>query len=265
MHRTEGQNPDVSLGYNIFKDGPPGTTVTDDWLNAVQEEIIKVITDGGLSPLTAATDTRVQLSAAIAARITATLAATPATELARGIIELATTAEVIAGTDSVRAVTPAGAAARVPAGCMLWWPTETPPTGWLFRNGAAISRSTYAALYAVIGTTYGVGDGATTFNLPDDRGRFMRAWADGQTTDPDRAARTNSGGGVTGDHVATLQADELESHKHTLTFLPSTAGSGNYPHPASTGGSYASDVSVSLTGGNETRPLNRAYLPIIKY
>jgi microcystin-dependent protein len=46
------------------------------------------------------------------------------------------------------------------------------PVGWLVRNGAAVSRSTYAALFAVIGTMYGAGDGVNTFNLPDDRGSW---------------------------------------------------------------------------------------------
>jgi microcystin-dependent protein len=48
----------------------------------------------------------------------------------------------------------------------------TPPTGWLACDGAAVSRSTYAALFALIGTTYGAGDGSTTFNLPNLYGRF---------------------------------------------------------------------------------------------
>jgi hypothetical protein len=52
------------------------------------------------------------------------------------------------------------------------------PTGWLKANGAAVSRTTYVDLFTAIGTTFGVGDGSTTFNLPDLRGRFTRNWAD---------------------------------------------------------------------------------------
>lgn len=51
------------------------------------------------------------------------------------------------------------------------WFTGTAPTGWLLCNGDAVSRTTYAALFAVIGTTFGTGDGSTTFNVPDFRGR----------------------------------------------------------------------------------------------
>jgi microcystin-dependent protein len=57
-------------------------------------------------------------------------------------------------------------------GSMQMWPTATAPTGYLLCAGAAVSRVTYATLYALIGTTYGVGDGSTTFNLPDLRGRM---------------------------------------------------------------------------------------------
>ena len=61
-----------------------------------------------------------------------------------------------------------GAAALVsPAGELKMWPTATAPTGFLLCTGAAVSRTIYAALFAVIGTTFGAGDGTTTFNLPD--------------------------------------------------------------------------------------------------
>jgi hypothetical protein len=61
---------------------------------------------------------------------------------------------------------------------------QTPPAGTLAANGAAVSRVAYAALFAVIGTTYGAGDGVNTFNLPDDRGNFSRAWDNGRGIDP---------------------------------------------------------------------------------
>lgn len=65
MHRTEGTNNDVSSGVSLFKNGPPGTTVPGDWLNSVQEELVNVIVQAGISPLTAATDTRNQLYQAL--------------------------------------------------------------------------------------------------------------------------------------------------------------------------------------------------------
>ncbi|HCM6673365.1 tail fiber protein [Klebsiella pneumoniae] len=63
---------------------------------------------------------------------------------------------------------------------------STAPTGWLKANGDAVSRTTYAALFAAIGTTFGAGDGSTTFNLPDLRGEFIRGWDDGRGVDPQR-------------------------------------------------------------------------------
>ncbi|HAX91245.1 MAG TPA: hypothetical protein DCY07_03430, partial [Rhodospirillaceae bacterium] len=96
------------------------------------------------------------------------------------------------------------------------WPTETVPAGYLECRGQAVDRVAYADLFAVIGTTYGVGDGSTTFNLPDYRGEFLRGWAHGTTNDPDKATRTNSGGGVTGDHVGTKQTSALATHTNSV-------------------------------------------------
>jgi microcystin-dependent protein len=63
-------------------------------------------------------------------------------------------------------------ASGVPTGVLTMWSTGTAPSGWLLCNGAAVSRTTYAALFAVIGTTFGAGDTTTTFNLPDYRDRM---------------------------------------------------------------------------------------------
>lgn len=92
------------------------------------------------------------------------------------------------------------------------------PEGWLKRNGANVSRTTYAKLFAVIGTRYGAGDGVTTFNVGDSRGVFLRALDDGRGLDP---ART----------LGSLQQGQNLSHTHTA----STAGAGNHGHSAWTG------------------------------
>ena len=96
------------------------------------------------------------------------------------------------------------------------WPAGTIPSGYLECDGSAVSRTTYATLFAVIGTMYGAGDGTTTFNLPDYRGEFLRGWANGSTNDPDRAARTDRGDGVIGDNVGTKQAGQTLSHLHVV-------------------------------------------------
>ena len=63
---------------------------------------------------------------------------------------------------------------NVAAGAVIFAARTTAPAGYLKANGAAVSRTVYAALFAAIGTTFGAGDGSTTFNLPDLRGQFMR-------------------------------------------------------------------------------------------
>ena len=150
-----------------------------------------------------------------------------------------------------------------PTGRIIIWTTNTPPTGYLECNGAAISRTTYATLFAVISDDYGVGDGSTTFNLPDLRGKFPRGWDHGAGTDPDAATRTDRGDGITGDNIGTKQADGFKAHTHTV------------PHKQDyiTGSRIASTDQVeeqgptttSSTGGNETRPININVMYCIKY
>lgn len=73
-----------------------------------------------------------------------------------------------------------------PAGAIQFFAMETAPVGWLKANGAEISRTLYANLFAAIGTKFGAGDEKTTFNLPDLRGEFLRGWDDGRAIDNGR-------------------------------------------------------------------------------
>ena len=90
----------------------------------------------------------------------------------KGIVELATTVEVVDGTLGDKAITPLTLKealpqiTNVPVGGILQYGAATAPTGYLKCDGALVSRVTYSALFQVIGTTYGIGDGATTFKLP---------------------------------------------------------------------------------------------------
>ena len=67
---------------------------------------------------------------------------------------------------------PAVLATLVPTGALHMWPTNTAPTSWLICDGSAVSRTTYASLFALLGTTFGTGDGSTTFNLPNYTNRM---------------------------------------------------------------------------------------------
>lgn len=136
------------------------------------------------------------------------------------------------------------------AGEVCFFARGTAPTGFLKANGSAVSRSTYAALFAAIGTLYGAGDGSTTFNLPDLRGEFIRGFDDGRGIDTGRA-------------MGSAQADELKSHTHPYN------GSVYYyaAHPYGSGYDYIAGTgsTTGTTGGTETRPRNIALLACIKY
>lgn len=142
----------------------------------------------------------------------------------------------------------------LPAGAICYFAMGSAPQGYLKANGATVSRTTYAELFAAIGTAYGVGDGVNTFKLPDLRGEFVRGWDDGRGIDSGRV-------------LGSWQADEFKSHSHDIL---------NTNNPGSTRGSwYYGDRGIATinqpdnvtqeTGGTETRPRNRAMLACIKY
>jgi phage-related tail fiber protein len=97
---------------------------------------------------------------------------------------------VISGNFSIPVESLSNAPNPIVAGTIAYLGMNSAPSGWLKANGAAVSRTTYAALFTAIGTTYGVGDGSTTFNLPDLRGEFPRGWDDGRGVDSSRAIGT---------------------------------------------------------------------------
>lgn len=132
------------------------------------------------------------------------------------------------------------------AGFVAYYPANTVPAGWLKANGAAVSRSAYAALFAVVGTTYGVGDGATTFNLPDLRGEFLRGFDDGRGVDSGRV-------------IGSAQVDAFKSHTHGISGYTYMGESDGY------GQSSGSSIQTGATGGTETRPRNVAMLACIKF
>lgn len=113
----------------------------------------------------------------------------------------------------------------VPAGFINLWSTATAPTGWLLCNGSAVSRTTYADLFAVIGETYGVGDGSTTFNVPDLRSRFPLGYS---ATAPTKvltfASRSSNTITVTG--ADNHAHNEIQTGQAVLYSAPSGAISG---------------------------------------
>lgn len=83
-----------------------------------------------------------------------------------------------------------------PSGTVIHVAMDTAPSGYLKANGQAVSRTKYVSLFAAIGTTYGSGDGSTTFNLPDMRGEVVRGWDDGRGVDSGRVIGSNQGHAV---------------------------------------------------------------------
>ena len=154
----------------------------------------------------------------------------------------------------------------VPPGAVMAFAMSTPPTGWLECDGSAIDRFDYEALFNAIGTSFGTGDGSSTFNIPDLRGQFVRGWSHGVTpaVDPNAATRTASGtGGATGDNVGSEQADAFESHSHTIAFL-GPAISVDTNDPDATAREVTTSDNTGATGGSETRPTNIYLMYCIK-
>jgi microcystin-dependent protein len=99
-------------------------------------------------------------------------------------------------------------------GAVIAFPFITEPAGFLYCDGRTVSRTTYAELYSSIGISHGIGDGSTTFNLPDYRGRFLRGVDGIAGNDPDVLARTSTNGGNSGNSAGSVQGDGYGTHTH---------------------------------------------------
>jgi microcystin-dependent protein len=184
-----------------------------------------------------------------------------------------TTAKIADGNVTLAKLVAAVQEALVPAGAVQAFAMNSAPSGWLSANGSNVSRSVYANLFAAIGTTYGAGNGSTTFTLPDLRGYFVRGTG------------TNSDGTAAGGFGQKLP-DTLKSHTHTGT----TASAGNHNHTingnvivgggtgvggSGTGqsasrdttfaGAHTHSITTNATGDAETRPKNIPMLYCIKF
>ena len=137
----------------------------------------------------------------------------------------------------------------------------TPPAGWLKADGAAISRTTYAALFAAIGTTYGIGNGTSTFNLPDLRGEFLRCTDDGKGVDAGRVLGSSQAA-----YMPPIPRDgwgTSGSVPGSITLGRLVVGSGSVEYAESLESIRAAGGDQTLTG--DIRPRNVALLACIKY
>lgn len=93
---------------------------------------------------------------------------------------------------------------EIPVGTLIWYASRNVPSGWLPCDGSEVKRKQYPTLFSVIGTTFGIGDGSKTFNLPDLSNKFIRGWGPINSLDPNRV-------------FGTTQGDLLFSHQHPIT------------------------------------------------
>lgn len=190
----------------------------------------------------------------------------------------------------------------VPTAGIVYVASNSVPVGFLKANGAAVNRTVYAALFASIGTTFGAGDGATTFNLPDLRGEFIRGWDDGRGVDTGRTLgssqnhafqqHNHTGTAITaGEHTHTGSTASAGSHSHSFNYYrttptgasgaatgsgftnqlnsgnsTSTAGSHTHTMNLDSAGAHTHDLNIANAGtATETRPRNIALLALIKF
>lgn len=149
----------------------------------------------------------------------------------------------------------------LPAGSIIWFAGVNAPTGYLKANGALVNRAQYSALFDAIGTIYGVGDGSTTFALPDLRGEFVRGFDDGRGIDSGRG-------------LGTLQLDATQQVTGTFNTGPYDLGATGAFTQTNRGGSMGTgsgnrgtttfDNARQVRVAAENRPRNVALLACIK-
>jgi microcystin-dependent protein len=157
--------------------------------------------------------------------------------------------------DVCNTVAPGVSAVVVPLGSTVGWPLNTNPsdTDWLICDGKAISRTTYATLFALVGTTWGSGDGSTTFNLPDFRGRVALGGNNASLPNAKNATyATRNLAATGGEETHVLTTSELPSHTHTLTDPGHAHGSNSGAFVTSTAGADAAGAGTTFRSENNT-------------
>jgi len=161
----------------------------------------------------------------------------------------------------------------IPAGLIASFAHDAPPQGWLECDGAQISRTIYANLFAAIGTKWGAGDGSTSFHLPDLRGQFLRGWDHGRGLDAGRvfASRQesqnknhNHGGftSINGNHTHNYSVVDFGSVSVAAGGI--SVATGKVEEGRITQAAGAHQHQIASDGGAEARPHNIAVLYAIK-
>ena len=174
-------------------------------------------------------------------------------------------------------------AIAIPAGVIVPFGGEEVPFGWMLCDGAEVSRTEYANLYNAIGVCWGIGDGSTTFNLPDMRGMFLRGVSGDSGNDADADGRIvlNDNGGNTGNQVGSYQSDAIRNITGSFNLedcwcgegtdvfrrINSQGSHGNWweSYGANRKATYEFDASRVVSVGSDNRPKNVYVNYIIKY
>jgi len=162
----------------------------------------------------------------------------------------------------------------IPTATIVPWSSSSVPTGFLECNGAAVSRSTYSALFAIVGTTYGAGDGATTFGLPDLQDNVALGKSGTKALASTGGANTvQSTGNVGGSTAnATLSTAQLASHSHsgggnTWNFFPNFGSPSPRgvlgPNTGSTGSGTGHSHNLSATFTGDSTSVLQPYIAVI--
>lgn len=142
---------------------------------------------------------------------------------------------------------------HAPIGSVMAYAAATAPTDWLLCDGSAVSRTTYSSLFALINTTYGVGDGSTTFNLPNMKGRVV-VGRDSADTDFDTL------GEAAGSKTSTANHTHPVDHDHGAESFTSGTESANHTHAGNTGNVSADHSHSGNTGYVSSDHAHWAYI-----
>ena len=183
--------------------------------------------------------------------VTGTLGVTGATSLTTGTISgIVTAPTATAGTNTTQIATTAFVLANgVPTGGLVMWPTGTAPSGFLLCTGTAVSRTTYASLFAIVGTTFGVGDGSTTFNLPNYTNRMPYGTTVGATG--------GTADAVVVSHNHSFTGSALGSHDHTMLFHQTSKSNNATPYMLSSpinGENLQGDLTLTSSSSSAGTP-----------
>ena len=167
----------------------------------------------------------------------------------------------------------------IPTATIVPWSSASVPTGFLECNGQAVSRSTYSALFAIVGTTYGAGDGSSTFLVPDLQDNVAVGKSNNKSLASTGGANTvavAASGNVGGSTAnATLSTAQLASHSHPISVVQPTTGGGSFYNGYAGGGrsgstnntgsgsGHSHNMSATFSGDTANPSVLQPYLTIL--